>query len=784
MQKLVWQNTNGDVIDLTSGNYAITEWEGFANTTLNIQSQQVPFQDGGVFLDALIEQRELSVTLAMNDNGNLEERYRMRRELIHILNPKLGEGYLIYTNDFISKRIKCIPQIPLFETHNSNTSGTPKASLAWTACDPYWEDLEENTITIQNGIINDINNNGDIDDNVKIEIYGNNVKNPLIKNLTTLKEIKINDTIDNIQINTNTGEKSVYTREQNYKYVQGGKFYSSATNGIVNVFVGDIILVENENGEYQEVVNPLHQNLRSVIWGNGLFVAVSFNGIITSPDGYIWSIQLNNSPDYLYNVTFGNDIFAISGSTRVLISTDGETWEEKATTLTHIEWVVYGNNQFCIIDFQNIYTTTDFETLTLVQEDGTHFTSLIYNINNNKYYGLYINHIILESADLINWNTSYDGELINGLYFCNGLLVACAWNGLYVSKDGTSWRVQEIENESNITSIIYIQNRYIITSEGGAVLESNDTIVWSELLGSIEGSGTTTILYGNGIYVLPTPAGIYSSYDGKLFKKINIFYCLMGTFNEGYFCIGSNVNTVLISADGINWEQKQAESGYNNPFSNAIYFDNKIIGIGINNSYISDDMGNTWQSISCNGEEIRKQNGRLIVCGREDTYYSINGYDWTVIDEAFDSICYGKGFYVGVRNNAIYISYDFTNWDIVKNDFPNDLKKVIYEDYKFIATGENGLYCESVDGINWNIINVNMFETIYINYANRKYYIVSVNNIIKESEYLQVTNNISKLTENSDMNFNLVKGQNKIRFSYEEGDAIAILVFRQRYIGV
>ena len=102
MQKLVWQNANGDEINLTGGNYGITEWEGFSNASLNIQNQQVPFQDGAVFLDALIEPRELSVTLKMQDKGNLEERYRMRRELIHILNPKLGEGHLIYTNDFIS----------------------------------------------------------------------------------------------------------------------------------------------------------------------------------------------------------------------------------------------------------------------------------------------------------------------------------------------------------------------------------------------------------------------------------------------------------------------------------------------------------------------------------------------------------------------------------------------------------------------------------------------------------------------------------------------------------
>ena len=92
MQKLVWQNANGDTIDLTSGSYGFTEWEGFSNASLNIQSQQVPFQDGAVFLDALIEPRELSVTLKMQDNYNLELRYQLRRELIHKLNPKLGEG--------------------------------------------------------------------------------------------------------------------------------------------------------------------------------------------------------------------------------------------------------------------------------------------------------------------------------------------------------------------------------------------------------------------------------------------------------------------------------------------------------------------------------------------------------------------------------------------------------------------------------------------------------------------------------------------------------------------
>ena len=149
MQKLVWQNANGVELDLTSGNYGITEWEGRGNASLNIQSQQVLFK----MVVFSFRAEGIIVTLAMQDNNNLELRYQQRRELMIIKFPKLGEGYLIYTNDFISKELKCVPQIPLFETHNSDTVGTPKASLTWTACSPYWEDLEETVVELTRGLM-------------------------------------------------------------------------------------------------------------------------------------------------------------------------------------------------------------------------------------------------------------------------------------------------------------------------------------------------------------------------------------------------------------------------------------------------------------------------------------------------------------------------------------------------------------------------------------------------------------------------------------------------------
>ena len=142
MQKLIFVNGNEEEIDLTAGDFGITNWSGLSNADLNLQTQQVPYQDGSVFIDALLENREISVTVAVKDDNDLYKRYQLKRELISALNPKLGEGYLYYENDFLKRRIKVVPQLPIFENKNSNDAGTLKASITWTACGVYWEDVE------------------------------------------------------------------------------------------------------------------------------------------------------------------------------------------------------------------------------------------------------------------------------------------------------------------------------------------------------------------------------------------------------------------------------------------------------------------------------------------------------------------------------------------------------------------------------------------------------------------------------------------------------------------
>ena len=194
MQKLIFRNNKNEEIDLTSFPYGITDWNGLSNTELEVQSQQVPLHDGSVFLDALLSERELTFTLAINDNKKLKKRYEYHRELISKLNPKLGEGVLIYTNDFLSKQIKCVPQVPLFANHNSNDSGTPKANLAFTACNPYWEDTEETVVELKSGVRHIVENKGDVPCSIIADLYTSNIEKPRLINFTENKKIELNGT--------------------------------------------------------------------------------------------------------------------------------------------------------------------------------------------------------------------------------------------------------------------------------------------------------------------------------------------------------------------------------------------------------------------------------------------------------------------------------------------------------------------------------------------------------------------------------------------------------------
>ena len=97
---------------------------------------------------------------------------------------------------------------------------------------------------------------------------------------------------------------------------------------------------------------------RSVTYGNGLFVAVSYTGtgnrVMTSPDGITWTSRTSAADNQWTSVAYGNGLFvavAASGSgNRVMTSPDGITWTSR-TSAADNGWlsVTYGGGLFVAV---------------------------------------------------------------------------------------------------------------------------------------------------------------------------------------------------------------------------------------------------------------------------------------------------------------------------------------------------------------------------------------------------------------------------------------------------
>ena len=444
MQKLVFTNSKGATIDLTSGNFGITNWDGLSGADLNIQTQQVPFEDGGVFLDALIEQREISLTLAIKDDNNLQTRYEKRRQLISVLNPKLGEGILVYTNDFISRRIRAVPQIPIFENHNSNDSGTPKASIVFSCPSPYWEDIEETVVPEialyeERSIVND----GDVETPVEIEVNLNTdiVQNIKIMNKTTKQEIELlGETTESFVINTEVGKKTIRTRT-----------------------------VEQE--EINEVIT-------GQICVNNVLYGRSGNKIKKSEDGLTWETVFSSSFESITKLKYVNGyIFALGNKgTRhaCIYSTDGKQWTRKDLYDSASGWdindIAYSSNlnKYILVGRNRIFTTTDLITFNAT------LMSLYYRGVEIKgsticiYGSTSVNESLVQtSTDMTNWTTRTTSVTSDNTYFidsvvCEDNFYLLANDGtVLISSDGASWSTDTTVT-SDYTKIDKTENNIIV----------------------------------------------------------------------------------------------------------------------------------------------------------------------------------------------------------------------------------------------------------------------------------------------------------------------------------
>jgi hypothetical protein len=106
------------------------------------------------------------------------------------------------------------------------------------------------------------------------------------------------------------------------------------------------------NATTWRIISRLGPNLRSITYGNGLFVAVGNTGtILTSPDANDWTESISGVEWNLRGVTYANGVFvAVGNGGGILSSADGTNWTSHISgTEENLHNVAYGHSTFVAV---------------------------------------------------------------------------------------------------------------------------------------------------------------------------------------------------------------------------------------------------------------------------------------------------------------------------------------------------------------------------------------------------------------------------------------------------
>lgn len=736
MQKLKFINSRNIKLDFTNGNFGVVDWKGLSDAPLNIQSQQVPFHDGSIYLDALLNDRTISITVALNDEGDLRKRYELRRELISKLNPKLGEGTLIYENDFLKKQIKAVAELPSFSNKNLDVQGTIKVSLNFDCCEPYWESTEEKTAILSKNERVIVSNDGDVPVQVRGYIDTLSITNPQVRNYTTDRFFKLNGTFNSpIRFDTNFGNK---------------QFYSEATLYRLDNFITDVKSIA-----YSEDFKSY------VAVGNGL--------IMRSVDGYNWdilNIDKNISGLDFIKIHYSKRlksffITSVAGSIEnMLVSNDGG----KSWRLIEIEFETQAIPKAIYEDTENIYIYTNDESFAS-SKDGInwevnytgHKSTLFSDVVKcgNKYYAsiysaydeggyAYSNIYVSDSIDFTNYTTftPESGKGIVGLCSIDeNEFIAYGWSGsIFRIRNSLDYEKIETGVTEIINDVIRTEGNFLAVGDNGTILFSENALTWDSKNSGINENyicccyGTIDnkfILFGTNSLISST-TNFYSwnntSLMGHGFNYASdILYCE----EKGIYltCYGhSDKNTppydngyIMMSEDGISWSQvvyKHQGRIY------RLYYDNiigKFIALGnygrryenFTGMILTSDNGTDWEIFDdememiyphdCAWNDSVENHQIKVICETSmglrwtRTVSSSNGTDWEIsiyerVAVKGYSICYDS------KNKKFLSLFDAGNyfyiveWD---DDYNNWWTRWIFEDISGSVWGleyGNGLY--------------------------------------------------------------------------------------------
>lgn len=281
----------------------------------------------------------------------------------------------------------------------------------------------------------------------------------------------------------------------------------------------------------------VNETLRSVAYGEGLFVAVGDRGtVLTSRGGRTWETQVTGAALTFSSVVYGSGQFIAVGEQEIWGTTNGMAWNQRTNyaaplSQIHLTAASFGEDRFMAVG------GTGISGLALWSNDGQNW-----HFVNPSSRGLLC--VAYGDGQFVAAGGNYEGDNGSLTYFGAGTVVS--------SLNGTDWSDQPSGTVGLIRSIVYGNNAFIAVGNRmkpdftDFVLTSTDAHTWTAL----DSGSWNSIAFGNGVFVAVGDQSIGISTKNGVFESATpTSASLHGiAYGDGMFVAVGDRGTILVAA--------------------------------------------------------------------------------------------------------------------------------------------------------------------------------------------------------------------------------------------
>jgi hypothetical protein len=230
------------------------------------------------------------------------------------------------------------------------------------------------------------------------------------------------------------------------------------------------VVLTSGDGVHWTQQNSFDIELNSVVYGDGTFVLIGYNGNYTSTDGANWTPISKQYAGALYEYSqllYTGSVFADFHETQFASSPNGAVWQTEDMGLIDysgtgmiypnigVTGAVYGDGMYVAVG--DYYTNTP-----TTPPEG--------------------NPVVITSRDAVKWTMTSLNESchLESIAFGNGVFVATGANGgILTTPDGINWTGLLTGAKVSYGLVSFCNNEFVALGDGGAISTSPDGVNWT-----------------------------------------------------------------------------------------------------------------------------------------------------------------------------------------------------------------------------------------------------------------------------------------------------------------